>query len=295
MTNRKATFSFQATGTTWQIDIETDLPNDQKKKTEVLAKERIALFERAYSRFRPDSLVAQASRSAGTYLFPPDAPALFSIYKQLYDATGGAFTPLIGQTLVDSGYDPAYSLTPKETITTPGKWEDHITYEAPNLIVKTPTQLDFGAGGKGYIIDLVGEEIEKFGIGAYTIDAGGDIRYRNTGSTPLRVGLENPQDKGEVIGIAEVGNQSICGSSGNRRAWDKYHHIIDPHTLNSPKGILACWVVAESTIIADAISTCLFLVEVEKLDSLFEFDYLILRADYSIRKSEGFHAEMFFA
>jgi len=56
----------------------------------------------------------------------------------------------------------------------------------------------------------------------YIVDAGGDIACRNGENSKeeaIKIGLENPENFSEIIGIAELRNQSICGSSGNRRAW----------------------------------------------------------------------------
>jgi thiamine biosynthesis lipoprotein len=112
-------------------------------------------------------------------------------------------------------------------------------------------------------------------------------------SKPLRVGLENPNNFKEVIGVVEIVNQSIAASSGSRRRWANFHHIINPHTLNSPSDILSTWVIARDGLIADAIATCLFLVSREKLEKYFEFESLVLYSDYSISKSEKFNAELF--
>ena len=111
-------FAFEAIGTSWKISIEEEL--SPQRQTALLDKilQRIERFDRSFSRFREDSDVTRWSRAAGTYPLPEDAGPLFALYRAMYDATGGAFTPLIGQTMVDAGYDATYSLKPKETIAT---------------------------------------------------------------------------------------------------------------------------------------------------------------------------------
>jgi thiamine biosynthesis lipoprotein len=130
--------------------------------------------------------------------------------------------------------------------------------------------------------------LEEHGITAYCVDAGGDMIQRN--SSPLRVGLEHPNNMEQVIGIVELSNRSLCGSSGNRRKWQNFHHIIDPKKLASPTGILAVWVIADTTILADGLTTCLFFVTAEKLKR-HSFEYLLVRDDLSIEKSGGFILE----
>ncbi len=116
--------------------------------------------------------------------------------------------------------------------------------------------------------------------------------YRNSKEF-LSIGLEHPGNFEQVIGIAKIQNESIAASSGNRRAWDKFHHIINPKTLESPKNILATWVVAKKAIIADGLATCLFFVPKEKLEKYFDFESLVLFPDYTFEKSNNFPAELF--
>ncbi len=83
-------------------------------------------------------------------------------------------TPLIGNVLEQAGYDKDYSFE-KKTITTAEKWEDVLEINGTTLINRKPVTLDFGAIGKGYLIDIVGKILEENSIASYCIDAGGDI------------------------------------------------------------------------------------------------------------------------
>ncbi len=286
-------FDFEAIGTRWRIDIYQDLSPDKRGEILRAIQTRIDVFDRDYSRFRQDSLVAKMAHESGTYALPQDAEAMITLYQRLYMITKGAFTPLIGQLLVEAGYDPKYSLLPKE-LHTPPTWEDALEYDFPRLTLKRPALLDVGAIGKGYLIDIVGELLQTFGIQAFCVDAGGDILYRHPEHQPLKIGLEHPANFEQVIGVATLtGEQSLCGSAGNRRAWREFHHIMDPRTLASPKHISAVWTVASTTLLADAMSTCLFFVSPQTLLKYYAFDYLIVRPDYSVDHSPGFPAELF--
>ena len=285
-------FEFYAIGTKWIIDLDCNLSKTAIDKIFLETRNRIEIFEDTYSRFREKSIISKIAESAGIYKLPEDAKKMINLCQQLYKLTDGFFTPLIGKTLVETGYDTTYSLKPKQT-TFVSNWEDVIEYDHPNLIIKKPTQLDFGAIGKGYIIDIISDLLRLNNINNFCIDAGGDISYHNQNKKSLRVGLENPNDTSQVIGVASIINKSICASAGSRRRWAKYHHIINPKTLTSPENILAVWVIANETILADGLTTCLFFVEPEKLLAAFDFDYLILKSDFSISKSSGFNAELF--
>lgn len=283
---------FQAIGTSWSIDIYS--PISEQNTTRLFKKidERIAEFDKNYSRFRPDSLVSEMAQKAGIYTLPTDAQPLLDTYKTLYFATGGAFTPLIGKVLVDAGYDAQYSLQ-KQQLTTPESWDDILDYIYPTLTLKKPALLDFGAGGKGYLVDIVSQIITEAGIDSFCVDASGDMYYQTPTDTRLDVGLEHPDNKDQVIGVAHIHNQSICGSAGNRRRWNSFHHTINPHTLTSPEHISAIWVIAKNTLLADALTTCLYFTEPQKLLETYAFEYVIMYNDHSIKHSEHFPAEFF--
>lgn len=284
--------SFQAIGTTWNIEIQEDLSSQRSDAVLAAIHTRIATFDATYSRFRADSLVGRIAREAGKYRFPADAEALFAFYESLYCLTDGLMTPLVGQVLVDAGYDAAYSLSPKTQIAPARKWEEVMQWRVPVLTVHEPVTLDFGAIGKGYLIDFVVDVLLAHGLQRFVVEAGGDMIHRGDSST-LRVALEDPDDPKRAVGVVELHGRSLCGSAGNRRAWRQFHHIINPRTVTSPRHILALWVVADTTMLADALATALFFVEPERLKKVYRFEYAILRPDRTVQVSAGFPGELF--
>jgi len=110
---------------------------------------------------------------------------------------------------------------------------------------------------------------------------------------PIRVGLENPENTEQVVGVYTLQNGSICGSAGNRRAWGDFTHIMNPKTLDSQREILAVWVIAKTALLADSLATCLFFTKANLLLKNYDFEYVLVRNDYSIEKSENFSGELF--
>lgn len=291
MNHRK---EFEAIGTHWCIDLPATLDAQRVEFVMEMIHRRIGEFDKTYSRFRADSVVTAMAKMGGRYELPEDAVPMLEFYKALYNLTHGAVTPLIGQALSDAGYDAEYSLITK-SMTSPKPWDDVMRVEGSVIHLFEPALLDFGAAGKGYLIDIVSDLIEAQGIDSYCVDAGGDMRHRGEVDEPLRVGLENPADATQVIGVASIVSRSICGSAGNRRAWGAFTHILDPRLLTSPRHILALWVVADSTMIADGLTTALMFVNPEVLQSEFDFEYAILRPDFSLDRSTNFPGEFFLA
>lgn len=274
--------SFTALGTIWNIESSSPIPDTIQIW--------LSQFEATYSRFIDSSFLNQISKYPGGYQLNLDGQRIIEIYLQLYPLTSGLFTPLIGQHLVESGYDSIYSLKPK-TLTKLPKLNDIFNYQSPYITIKQSCQLDFGGVGKGYAIDKVAEILAATESDYFYINAGGDIYLQS--KTPVEIALENPHNSTEAIGVAQISNRSICGSSSNRRHWSKFHHIINPNTMSSPSDIVASWVVADEAIIADSLATCLFLVPPQTLQSKFNFEYLTLDNDLTVTKSANFPAKLF--
>lgn len=138
---------FEAIGVPWAIETAEPLP----ATTVAAIHERIARFDRDYSRFRADSLVSRITREPGRWRLPDDAGPLLDLYRLLYDATDGAMNPLVGQRLEELGYDRDYTLRARAGAATRiPSWEEAISWDGSHLTTLTPVVLDIGAAGKGY-------------------------------------------------------------------------------------------------------------------------------------------------
>lgn len=284
--------AFEAIGTHWNIQVESNTSDAKWSGLVKRIRSRIDTFDKSYSRFRADSLVTKMSQVAGTYPLPPDGYMLLDFYRKLYYATEGKVTPLIGQAVADAGYDASYSFR-IAPLHQPQSWDAVLDLSHSKLRMKQPALLDFGAAGKGYLVDIVGEILAAAATANYTINAGGDILHHTTQGKRLTVGLENPQDTSEVIGIATITNQSLCASAGSKRKWGKFHHVIDPDTLTSPSTITATWVIADHAMTADGLATALFFTDPAKLHDHFTFSCAVLTEDMTLTYERDFPLTVF--
>jgi thiamine biosynthesis lipoprotein len=283
-----ASLGFDAIGTRWQIDTVDPLPADLVEQIAA----RVEAFDRTYSRFRDDSLVAAIATTPGSYAFPDDAEELFELYRRLYEATDAAVSPLVGRTLESMGYGRGYSLRALENRAPVPRWEDSISWSDGRLTAVRPLVLDVGAAGKGYLVDIVGGLLHAAGVHAFVIDASGDILH--AGSAPIRVALEHPLDSTKAIGVVEIANGSLCASASNRRAWgDGLHHIIDATTGMPADRVIASWAVAKTGLEADGLATALFLAEPSRLAERFEFDFVRMFATGRVERSTHLNGELF--
>ena len=273
-------YNFEAIGTLWSI--ETDQPLTKADRAGM--RRLIDDFDKTYSRFRADSTVTRAYKHApGSFVFPENIRALYDIYQKLERVTDGAVNPLVGKSLEHWGYDAQYRLRPATTpVQTVVPFADTVTLKDTTLIYVQPALLDIGAIGKGLLVDMVSEYVAS-STGEYVVEAGGDMRIATR--APYVVGLENPNDLSQVIGTLEFTGKSICASSPNRRTWGKgLHHIIDARTGKPAQtDIIATWAIADTAMMADALSTALFFTTPEELQQVFgDFTYVVMKQNFEV-------------
>jgi thiamine biosynthesis lipoprotein len=258
---------------------------------------RIEQFDRDWSRFRDDSLIARIARRPGTWRLPSDAAPLLAIYEQLFALTDARLSPLVGTSLERLGYDAAYRLVASGDPLPAPRWADAMalrhTAEGIELDTVLPVTIDVGAAGKGYLVDLVGDVLATRGVSETLVDASGDVRVR--GERSIRVALEHPADPAKAVGVAELHDGALCGSAVNRRAWgDGLHHIVDAVTGRPVvDGVVAAWVVADTALVADGLATAMFFAEPARLSEVFTFEWVRLSTHRGLEASAGFRGELF--
>ena len=272
-------------------------------------------YEVVLSRFRDDSIVGRMRTAAhgGTFDFPDWASGLFGLYDRLFAATDGATDPCVGEDLIRLGYDPTLSFTVEAgagerlgALRGRPVWgHDVVRSDVTTLVTHGPVHLDFGACGKGYLVDLLGGLLGSFP--EFVIDAGGDLLAHT--SNPIRVALEDPDDSSRAVGVAEIRDGAFCASAPSRRHWevavDERTHLAIHHLLNAVDGLPAqqmeaTWIAVRSTsvadyptAVADGLATALFVADPNELRSVFVFDCATLDADRHATISAGFPGRFF--
>jgi thiamine biosynthesis lipoprotein len=225
---------------TW---FELHLATDDTAYAGQAAVEAFALVDRLenlLSRYREDSEISQISRLApGEHLrLSPETFACLRLALDLHAETGGAFDPALGQ----SG---RLVLFPEErTVQCEG----------------SPVQLDLGAIGKGFALDLVAEQLREWELFRALLVAGGSSL----------LALDGPADdsdweltltKRQSIWIANA----AIGASG---AAVKGAHIIDPRSGEPCHRHSRTWASASSAAAADALSTAWMLLGREEIETV---------------------------
>jgi len=283
-----STFRFEGIGTQWEISTPTDVTPAVRE--EIL--KTVAEYDRTWSRFRHDSLVAGVSQAPGRLTLPGHAVALHKVYSALYRISKGAMTPLIGSSLEQLGYDAAYALIPSGAPIAPPRWEDVLEWSGRDLRAKQPLVLDVGAAGKGQLVDLLGAILRRRDYTDYLVDGSGDMLH--AGNHPVTVALEHPYNPRQAIGTVELENSALCASASNRRAWgDGLHHVLDGTTGRPIETTVATWTMAASALEADALATALFMVEPSRLEEEFDFSWLTVSSSGAAAFSDRFEGRLF--
>ncbi|MEW1834041.1 FAD:protein FMN transferase [Microbacterium sp. NPDC079995] len=277
------TWTFEAIGTVWRI--ETADPLDDGVRDEIT--DAIAAFDREWSRFRSDSLVARLGERGGEVAAPADTTAMLDLYDALDTATGGAVNPLVGESIARRGYDAAYSLTDRGALAAPREWRGLLSWSDGILRLTAPAVIDVGALGKGRLADVVLARVP----GAAVVDAGGDVAIRGV---TQRIALEHPYDASRAIGVWTVTDAALCASAVNRRAWgDGLHHVLDARTGEPVRAYAATWAVASDAMTADAVATALFFDGGPQLAAEWGVAWVRMRTDGSVEWSPRCEAELF--
>lgn len=131
--------------------------------------------------------------------------------------------------------------------------------------------LDVGAIAKGYATERVAQHLMEEGYEHFVINAGGNVRCCGTkpdgGSWNVAVTNPGLPGYGESLGTVSVPGGSIVTSGSYQRFFayegTRYHHIIDPDTLMPENRYLSVTVITEDSGLADALSTCLFNMDID--------------------------------
>lgn len=159
--------------------------------------------------------------------------------------------------------------------------------------------MDLGAIAKGFAADEVKKILIANNIKNAIIDLGGNIYAlgNKPDGTLWNIGIQDPiKECGEYIGIVSVQNKSVVTSGNYERYFMKegkrYHHIINPATgAPSENGIISATVISEYSIDGDALTTCVYVMGIEKglqlIESIKDAEAIFITKDKKVYATTG--------
>lgn len=151
--------------------------------------------------------------------------------------------------------------------------------------------LDVGAFAKGYAAQKVADYGKTLGITSAILSIGGNVvTIGDKNGTPFVIGIQDPKGVKDYVARLEVKDASLVTSGDYQRYFtvdgNRYHHLIDPDTLQPATYFASVSVLGPDSGTADVLSTALFLMPQEEgmelLQQQPDYAALWIKADGSM-------------
>ena len=245
----------------------------------------VAGLEARWSRFLPDSEVAQLNNSAGAPVIVSQATAaLLDRARTAHRLTNGWFDALMLRELIDAGYSESFELVGSFgggrvfDAATGLALDDHrpsladadIDVEIGLVQLPVGSSFDPGGIGKGCAADELAAMALDNGAAWVVADLGGDIRVagQQLPFGEFQVDVAHPH--GGTICSLGIVDGGVATSGTSRRHWPgpdgtERHHLLDPRTGRPARSdVLSATVMASETWWAEAAATAAVVAGVDR-------------------------------
>ena len=131
--------------------------------------------------------------------------------------------------------------------------------------------VDVGGIAKGWIADRLSDLLVEHGLDSFVVNLGGNVMAhgQKPDGSPWHVGLQDPRNKGAVVGAVAVRDASAVTRGVSERCLEHegvfYHHILDPKTgFPVETDAAGATVIARRSIDAEGYSTTLLALGIER-------------------------------
>lgn len=232
--------------------------------------------------------------------FLSDAKRAYTLTEGYTSLTFGAVTSIWKQAI-------SYQIPPSpELLATASKHTDvsALVLDSGTLSVTfldSELRLDVGALAKGYVADVAATRLIDAGCESFLIDLGGTLKAhgQKDNAKSWRAGITDPRDQGKNAFSIDISGKALSTSGSYHRGFEhggvRYHHIIDPITLQPQNTFVSVSVLCPSGMDADALSTALFCMSLEDghalVESLKNTDAVWMLSDGSTHTTSGISAQ----
>jgi thiamine biosynthesis lipoprotein len=165
------------------------------------------------------------------------------------------------------------------------------------FIEREGMRIHLGGIGKGYAVDRAVAMLRSYGFGDFMVQFGGDLYVSGQPvDRPWRLGINDPRGAAnDSFATLELSDATFSTSGDYERFFLKdgirYHHLLDPQTGQPARGSRSVTIVAASAMIADALSTGVFIIGprlgMQLIERLPEVEAVIVSADNEVLISSG--------
>lgn len=265
----RASRTFYAMDTVMQLEAYGDCAESALEAAE----REIYRLEAQLSCREPDAALARLN-TAGSGTVSEQTAALLRTALELSEKTGGAYDPALYPLMCAWGFTTADAHVPSDAqITALRKTcgAQHVSVNGCRVELSNGAQLDLGGIAKGYAAGCIRRSLTEAGVRSALLSLGGNVAV--IGSRPdgraWSIGLQDPDDSAACFGTVSVRDACVVTSGGYQRYFEqngvRYHHILDPKTgYPAQSGLKSVSIVAKDDTLADALSTALFVMGLDK-------------------------------
>jgi thiamine biosynthesis lipoprotein len=164
------------------------------------------------------------------------------------------------------------------------------------FITRPGMRVHLGGIGKGYAIDRAIALLKDRGFSDFLIQSGGDLYVAgNDGDQPWQLGIADPRAEHEPFATLQISDATLSTSGDYERFFMKdgkrYHHLLDPDFGEPARGCRSVTIVAASAVLADVLSTGVFIMGPDEgmqlIEQLPDVEGVIVTADNEVLISSG--------
>jgi thiamine biosynthesis lipoprotein len=134
------------------------------------------------------------------------------------------------------------------------------------FLTRAGVRVHLGGIGKGYAVDRAVALLRDRGLRDFMVQSGGDLYVsgRNEGR-PWRLGIRDPRGPADSVFATLDLTDSTFSTSGDYERFFmngsiRYHHLLDPDRGAPARGTRSVTIVAKQAVLADALSTGVFVM-----------------------------------
>lgn len=255
----------------------------------------------------PDSEVS-AINTKGSGTLSDDTKTILTEAMEIYRETDGLFDVTIYPLMQLWGFPTQEYHVPTESELQKALTKvdaSQIVIEGDQVTLGTGQQMDLGGIAKGYTSARIMEIYREYGITSGMVSLGGNVQTLGTrpDGKDWNIGIQNPDgQQGSLLAALPVENKAVITSGGYERYFEEdgntYIHILNPKTgYPADSGLVSVSIISENGMLADALSTSLYLMGEEKAAEYWRthadaFDMILEDKDGILYVTEGISQEI---
>ncbi len=247
--------------------------------------EELERVESVMSLYRPESQISRLNRDGALEMPDASLVEVLRFAAEVAEKSDGAF---------DVTVQPLWKLKgakPDADTLALVDWRK-VELDANRIRLAPGMAITLNGIAQGFAADAAMRVMRAHGVEHALIDAGEFSAHgMNAENAPWRIGIQHPRQRNAFAALTPLENRCLATSGDYETSFShdfSRHHILDPHTGESPGELASVSVLAPTAMAADALSTALFVLGAERgLDLIHRYPdadaFLIFKDGHELR------------